>query len=203
MPTPDSPKLQMLRELEARKSAILDELQVEREGVESESAALRQRLAGASLSDAERDRLIESIPPDESAGPPNILRRQLDAMRSMAGANITPEEFERIKSHEFEYKPEFRDSPGAGRGRFAGPMTSELKQIPGVVEQRPDGMEGVNTPRLTMATASATGELARADKAKQAELDELNSRLSALEEATDPEKVGDEEALRAARSGRF
>jgi hypothetical protein len=178
--------------LEARQAAILGELQTARDDMMPTQAELSR---GARSLDGGDPSVASFDDDDDQAG----------RMRSgLAGASLTPEEmrrFEAVGSREFEYKPEFQDQPGAGRGRFAGPMTSELKQIPGVVEQRPDGIETVNTPRLTMANASATGELARADRAKQAQLDELNARLSALQEATggdDPD-----EALRAARSGRF
>lgn len=122
--------------------------------------------------------------------------------QGLAGLDASRAAFADVGSHEFEYKPEFQDSPGAGKGRFAGPMTSELKSIPGVVEQGgPGGMEQVNTPRLTMANASATGELARSDQDKQRQLDELNARMASLQEATggdDPDEV-----MREAQSGRF
>lgn len=89
-----------------------------------------------------------------------------------------------VGSHEFEYKPEYRDEPGAGRGRFAGPMTSELKGIPGVVKSGPGGMEQVDAPRLTMANASQIGNLTR-EKADRSELDDLRARLAALSDDPD------------------
>jgi hypothetical protein len=98
-----------------------------------------------------------------------------------------PEGFERVGAHEFSYKPEFRDRPGAGRGRFAGPMTSELKGIPGVVEDGPDGMERVRPERLTMANASQIGKLTRDGAMTRAELDALRERLGALQD--DPDEV--------------
>ncbi|HEX6275807.1 MAG TPA: hypothetical protein VFZ53_22350 [Polyangiaceae bacterium] len=109
--------------------------------------------------------------------------RELEGIKARYEALIdTPTEkpsgFEGVGSHEFSYKPEFQDEPGAGRGRFAGPMTSELKSIPGVVKEGPGGMEQVDTPRLTMANASATGELSR-------EVDDLRARLAALSDDPD------------------
>jgi len=93
--------------------------------------------------------------------------------------------FARVGAHESSYKPEFQDKPGAGRGRFAGPMTSELKGIPGVVKEGPGGMEQVDTPRLTMANASQLGNLTREGAITRAEIDALRERLGALSDDPD------------------
>jgi len=111
-------------------------------------------------------------------------REELD--RGASSLEGSTKSFEPVGSHEYAYKPEFQDKPGAGRGRFAGPMTSELKQIPGVVEEGHDGMERVNPGRLALANASATGELSR-EKADRAELEALRARFEGLED--DPDAV--------------
>jgi hypothetical protein len=129
----------------------------------------------------------------------------LEEARAEYPATGTPhhldDEFQKPSASSFEYKPEFRDRPGAGRGRFAGPMTDELKGIPGVVSRGADGMERVNEPRLTMANTSQIGNLTRQMRSAQqqgsvtqAELDRLREQLDALE--GDPDAVLDRAAGR-------
>lgn len=141
---------------------------------------------------------------EEHAEYPELQRKEsmlaeLDAAKAR-GTDFGPAaQYPDVGSHEYEYKEP--NAPGAAPGRHAGPMAHELKSIPGVVNQGPDGFDRVDTGRLSLSNASATGELARADRDKQKQLDELTARLSALQEATggdDPD-----EALRAARSGRY
>jgi hypothetical protein len=62
-------------------------------------------------------------------------------------------------SYSYEYKDP--SAPGAARGRQAGPMAQELEGIPGVVQPGPDGLKRVDTGRLALATASATGDQER------------------------------------------
>jgi hypothetical protein len=62
--------------------------------------------------------------------------------------------------------------PGAGQGRFAGPMAQELEGIPGVVRDTQQG-KMVDTPRLTMANTSEVANLRR-------EVDDLKSTAAAL-----------------------
>lgn len=96
----------------------------------------------------------------------------------------------------YEYKPEFRGQPGAGDGRYAGPMAHELKGIPGVVKPGANGMDHVDTPRLTMANTSQVANLTRG-KADRSELEELRQRVADLSDSGDSEGV-----LRAAQGGR-
>ncbi len=62
-------------------------------------------------------------------------------------------------SYSYEYKDP--GAPGAAPGRHAGPMAQELEGIPGVVGAGPDGLKRVDTGRLALATASATGDQER------------------------------------------
>lgn len=100
-------------------------------------------------------------------------------------------DFSRVSSNEYNYKDP--KAPGAATGRHAGPMAQELESIPGVVNEGPDGMKRVDTGRLSLANASATGENAR-------ELMQLRKRLDALSGATSEGKDPDD--VLAAASGR-
>lgn len=102
-------------------------------------------------------------------------------------------DFRNATTNRYQYKPEFQDAPGAAPGTHVGPMASDLKSIPGVVRPGPDGMDRVDTGRLSLANASATGENAR-------EIDALRKRLDALSGAT---RGNPDETLAAARSGRY
>lgn len=79
-------------------------------------------------------------------------------------------------SNGYEYKDP--SAPGAAPGRQAGPMADELKGIPGVVAPGEDGMDRVNTPRLTMANTSEIANLRR-------EMDALMGRVGSGESNTD------------------
>jgi hypothetical protein len=61
------------------------------------------------------------------------------------------------------YSYEYKDPsiPGAAPGRQAGPMADELKNLPGVVAPGPDGLDRVDTGRLTMTNASEIANLRR------------------------------------------
>lgn len=59
------------------------------------------------------------------------------------------------------------NAPGAGPGRYAGPMAQELQGIPGVVQNTPQG-KMVDPARLTMANTSAIGSLERRQRALEA-----------------------------------
>jgi len=61
-----------------------------------------------------------------------------------------------VGKYEFEYK----DPERHGAGRYRGPMAHELKGIPGVVHESPDG-DMVDAGRLSMSNASELGELRR------------------------------------------
>jgi hypothetical protein len=71
----------------------------------------------------------------------------------------------------FEYS--YKDPQADGAGRYVGPMAQNLEHLPGVVEQGADGKKAINTPRLTLATASTVSE-------QQRRLDELQAQLAAL-----------------------
>jgi hypothetical protein len=79
-------------------------------------------------------------------------------------------------SYSYEYKDP--RAPGAASGRQAGPMAQELEGIPGVVKPGPDGLKRVDTGRLALATASATGDQER----RLRQLEELNRDYEALNE---------------------
>lgn len=143
----------------------------------------------------DREEMLLSGMQDERAMMPTEeeLRR---GARSLETPSSTAA-FEDVSSNEYEYKDP--DAPGAAPGRQEGPMAHELRPL-GVTSFGEDGLERVDTGRLALKNASATGELAR-EKADRADLDELRDRLDALSIATggdDPD-----ETLREARSGRF
>lgn len=76
--------------------------------------------------------------------------------------------YRRPTSNSYDYKDP--TAPGAAPGRQAGPMADELKGLPGVVAPGPDGLDRVDTGRLTMTNASEIANLRR-------ELDALNGRI--------------------------
>jgi hypothetical protein len=78
------------------------------------------------------------------------------------------EQFKPIGSYTWEYKNPERH----GEGRFAGGMAHQMKRIPGVVKETPEG-DAVDTGRLSLATASVVGE-------QQRELDDLRANYEAL-----------------------
>lgn len=75
-------------------------------------------------------------------------------------------------SYSYEYKDP--RAPGAASGRQAGPMAQELEGIPGVVQPGPDGLKRVDTGRLALATASATGDQERRLRELEGEFDALS-----------------------------
>jgi hypothetical protein len=78
------------------------------------------------------------------------------------------------------YSYEYRDPsmPGAAPGRQSGPMSHELRSMPGVVQQGPDGYERVDTGRLALNNTSALAETVRRD-------DEQDRALAEMAEALD------------------
>lgn len=71
-------------------------------------------------------------------------------------------------SNGYDYKDP--SAPGAAPGRQAGPMADELKGLPGVVTPGADGMDRVDTGRLTMTNTSEIANLRR-------EMDALMGRI--------------------------
>lgn len=92
-------------------------------------------------------------------------------------------------SYSYEYKNP--NAPGAAPGRQAGPMAQELERIPGVVSPGADGLKRVDTGRLALATASATGDQER--RLRQLEEDRL--ALSDDEELSRELAAGEQRAL--------
>jgi len=80
------------------------------------------------------------------------------------------DKFENVGSHSYRYKdPSIQ---GAKPGRHSGPMADELRAL-GVTEFGDDGLERVDTVRLSLANASATGEITRRQKRIEADLKAL------------------------------
>lgn len=92
-------------------------------------------------------------------------------------------------SYSYEYKNP--NAPGAAPGRQAGPMAQELERIPGVVSPGADGLKRVDTGRLALATASATGDQER----RLRQLEEDREALSDDEELSRELAAGEQRAL--------
>jgi hypothetical protein len=84
--------------------------------------------------------------------------------------------FAAVPANTYQYKDPAQ--PGAAPGTQVGPMAQDLERtLPSTVDTGPDGQKRVDTGRLALANASATGELAR--------------RLAALEQASGKKKPED------------
>jgi hypothetical protein len=92
-------------------------------------------------------------------------------------------------SYSYEYKDP--RAPGAAPGRQAGPMAQELEGIPGVVKPGPDGLKRVDTGRLALATASATGDQER----RLRQLEDEYSALGGDEQLSRELAAGEQRAL--------
>lgn len=98
------------------------------------------------------------------------------AYRAMGGQEQQPSArqlgvaFRQPGAYSYAYKDP--TAPGAGPGRFAGPMAQELEGIPGVVRETPAG-KAVDTPRLTMANTSEVANQRR-------EIDDLKATVAAM-----------------------
>ena len=68
----------------------------------------------------------------------------------------TPVDLRGAGSYSYQYAPGSGDS-----GSHVGPMAQELESLPGVVQTGPDGLERVDTGRLSLANAAATGDTQR------------------------------------------
>jgi hypothetical protein len=108
--------------------------------------------------------------PAEGAGMPSpdehMRMQQLEALGGMGGFKAP--DLRPAQGYEYSYK-----DPQDGVGRHVGPMAQNLEHLPGVVEQSPDGQKAINTPRLSLATASAVSE-------QQRRLDEIQAQIAAL-----------------------
>ncbi len=102
---------------------------------------------------------------DRSAAP-----SQAEQFAASTGTGTAIPDLRGTSASSYDYK----DPARHGQGRFAGPMAHELKSVPGVVKQGPDGTEAIDTSRLSLVNASATG-------AQQREQDETNDRLAQIE----------------------
>jgi hypothetical protein len=78
-------------------------------------------------------------------------------------------------AYEFSYKDP--SMPGAGPGRFSGPMSHELRSMPGVVQQGPDGYERVDGGRLVLNNTSAIAETVRRDDAQDEAISDMARAL--------------------------
>jgi hypothetical protein len=93
----------------------------------------------------------------------------LDAAQRAPEVDLRP-----AQGYSYEYKNP--DRPGAGAGRFSGPMAQDLERSPataGTVFSGPDGTKRVDPGRLTMVNTSAISE-------QQRRIDELSAQLEAL-----------------------
>ena len=101
---------------------------------------------GAMMSDEHSKKRIQEL---------ESLNAQYEALADSGPAA----QLAKTSSNSYEYKDP--GAAGAAPGRHAGPMAHELEGIPGVVQPGPDGMKRVDTGRLALATASATGDQER------------------------------------------
>jgi hypothetical protein len=109
----------------------------------------------------------------EDVGPMVVSPREAALLGDPAPARKLDREnpYRPVGSYSYDYKDP--SMPGAEPGRQSGPMADELRGLPGVVKQGPNGMDYVDEGRLTMNNASELGSQRR-------ELDELRRRLEAL-----------------------
>jgi hypothetical protein len=103
-------------------------------------------MGGAMMSDEHSKKRIQEL---------ESLNAQYEALADSGPAA----QLAKTSSNSYEYKDP--GAAGAAPGRHAGPMAHELEGIPGVVQPGPDGMKRVDTGRLALATASATGDQER------------------------------------------
>lgn len=70
----------------------------------------------------------------------------------------------------FEYKPEFKNAPGAGPGEYTGIMAQDLEKTPagrGTVMKGPDGMRRVDGAKLSTLNSAALSQVIKdVDKLK-------------------------------------
>lgn len=183
MADPPGSKFAMLQELQRRQQAILAGMQGEAQYPD----------VGAPQYD--HDGIVEmSDAPPANVGDFSQAKTSPEKARMMAELDQIGRgpDFSSATTNRYQYKPEFKNAPGAGPGTYEGPMSDDLKSIPGVVEPGPDGMDRVNHGRLSMANASATGENAR-------EIEQLRKRLAALEGGLS----SSDDILKEAQSGKY
>lgn len=95
----------------------------------------------------------------------NDLRRMMSQNYSSGSTSSGLEALKMAKNtpaYSFDYKNP--NAPGATTGRQYGIMTADLKRTPAgqsVVKPGPDGLDRVDTSRLTMQNTAAIGELAK------------------------------------------
>jgi hypothetical protein len=92
--------------------------------------------------------------------------KQIAAMNNQRGlGSISGPDAVQMTQQAPGYSFQYRNpgQPGMPPGQQFGVMTQDLKKTPAgrsVVQEGPDGVERVNTPRLTMQNTAAIGELA-------------------------------------------
>lgn len=110
------------------------------------------------------------------------LRRDVEALGGDPDAVLERSQgagaYRDVSSNTYDYNDP--SAEGAAPGRNSGPMADELRGLPGVVESGPDGMDRVNTGRLSLNNASATGELAREIETLRREVDALGGNPDAV-----------------------
>lgn len=119
----------------------------------------------------------QSPKPDVKAPDTAALDRAAGYSGFDPGAGI----YRGVGSYGYEYKDP--NAQGAAPGKQSGPMADELKGLPGVVKPGADGMDRVDTGRLSLNNASAIGQ-------HQRDIDDLKAKLAAI----DPETGMDLEA---------
>jgi hypothetical protein len=111
--------------------------------------------------------LLDTPPATSNVKPRPIDTDAIDEARANARAH------EGAGSYTYAYRNP--DLPGAAPGRHAGPMAQQLERIPGVVTETPYGKQ-VDTGRLSLATASATGDQERRLRALEDDYATLNDQ---------------------------
>jgi hypothetical protein len=153
------------------------------------------RMGAAMMSDERSKKRIQEL---------EILNEQYSALLDTpaATANVRPQapptaDLDRSNARALgeagSYSYEYKDpgAPGAAPGRQAGPMAQELEGIPGVVKPGPDGLKRVDTGRLALATASATGDQER----RLRQLEDEYSALGGDEQLSRELAAGEQRAL--------
>lgn len=129
------------------------------------AAGAAAKMAGPVSSDRESKTKIRDLEGKNAALMSALEGAQTDATEAINGAGSAREympnadAFKPATSNSYEYKDP--EAFGAAPGKHVGPMSQDLRHIPGVVQTGPDGRDVVDAGRLALVNASATGELAR------------------------------------------
>jgi len=138
-----------------------------RAGQQDDALRTGQYTAQAGI-EAQRDGSIASLGGSLLAAGIGALS-DIRAKKNVRGTDAVAA-FEPLGSYAYDYRDPY--APGARPGPNVGPMAQELARTPEgrtVVERGPDGRLSVDSGRLAMMNASATGDLARRLDALEAE----------------------------------